>query len=261
MEIHFEILNDYRKFKKGDHYDIEIKPKEILYLMAPNRYGKTTLLNALRGQKDSLEEMNRHDTDGVGNQMREITYVECKKNIKVEGFDYDETFFMESVSDDPCSFENAATAWGLVSTGGMATQRFSKGEKSLFLICKLKKQIMDCLIKKYGSIDEWKSSGKTGLVVVDEIDDGLDPVMQMNYNNIIMDLFIDTFNIDVVVVSHSLLCSLGKFKKEGYSAMIYHFGLNRKYLPESYFNIVTGYNLTEPDDDDFVSDEQVDLNN
>lgn len=129
MKINFEILDDYRNFKKGDNYSIEINPKEILYLSAPNKYGKTTLLNSLRGQKDSLKEINLLYTDGMSCQTREITYVECKKYIKIEGFDYDESFFMESVSDEPCSFENSATAWGLSMTGGMTVQRYSKGEK------------------------------------------------------------------------------------------------------------------------------------
>lgn len=257
MEIHFEILNDYRNFKKGDNYTIEIIPNEILYLAAPNKYGKTTLLNALRGRKDSLKELNLHDTDGMSCQTRDLTYVECKKYVNVEGFDYDEAFFMESVSDDPCSFENAATAWGLVTTGGLSVQRYSKGEKAVFLLCKLADQIKKCLIKKYGSVDEWKSSGKKGLVVIDEIDDGLDPHFQLNYNGIIRKIFIDAFSVDVVVVSHSLLCPLGKFKTDDYHAMVYSFKCNRKFIPETWFNLETKYTLVKDDEECLYFYEQI----
>lgn len=244
-KIDFEITKDFRNFKTGEKFCLDIIPNEILYVAAPNRFGKTTLLNGLRGMKDSLLEDNKSDFDGMTSISRSIAYLECESSMNINGYDYDEAFFMEAITDDPTSFENSATAGGFICGGGFATQKMSKGEKALFLIVKIKDKITKYLNKKYGSIDEWKKSGKTGLVVLDEIDDGLDASIQLKYNDIVFKLFMKEFNLDAVIVSHSLLCPLGKGRFEGCSAMVYDMRSNLKITPKEYFEIESGFLIKE----------------
>lgn len=243
MKIDLKILNNFRNFTIGQEFCIDIIHGELLYVTAPNRFGKTTLLNALRGSLDSLKEVNEKETDGLTPSSRAKAYLECGANVEVSGFDYDEAFFLESVTDDPSSFENSSTAWGLIATGGLSAQKFSKGEKAIYLLARIKDKISKYLAQKYGSIEGWKNSGKSGLVVLDEIDDGLDPQYQMCYNNIIYKLFIEEFNLDAVIVSHSLICPLGKSKKHNYSVMVYKMNGNIKISPEDYFLVESGYKI------------------
>lgn len=243
MKINFEITKDFRRFKAGQKFCLDIIPNEILYIAAPNRYGKTTLLNGLRGIKDSLLETNKSDFDGMTSSARELAYLECGACMNIQGYDYDEAFFMEAVTDDPTSYENSATAEGLVCGGGYYTQRMSKGEKAIYLIAKIRDRITKYLNKKYGSIEKWKSSGKSGLIVLDEIDDGLDPSLQMKYNDLVSKFFIKEFNLDAVVVSHSLMCPLGKTRYEDCSAMVYEMQYNLKLPPIEHFEMESDYEI------------------
>lgn len=245
MKIDFVIKKDFRKFKKGNKFCLDIIPNEILYVAAPNRFGKTTLLNGLRGKKDSLAETNKHDFDGMTSVARQIAYMECESCMDISGYDYDEAFFMEAVTDDPTSFENSATAGGLIGGGGYYTQKMSKGEKAVYLIAKIRDRITKYLNKKYGSVEDWKASGKTGLIVLDEIDDGLDPFFQTRYNDLIFGHFVKEFNLDAVVVSHSLICPLGKTKYEDCSVMVYDMQCNFKLTPKEHFEIESGFLIKE----------------
>jgi hypothetical protein len=252
MKIDFIIKKDFRKFKEGDKFCLDIVPNEILYVAAPNRFGKTTLLNGLRGLKDSLAETNKYDFDGMTSSARELAYLECGACMDISGYDYDEAFFMEVITDDPTSFENSATAGGLVGGGGFFTQKMSKGEKAIYLIAKIKDRITKYLNKKYGSVEEWKTSGKTGLIVLDEIDDGLDPFFQTRYNELIFNQFVKGFNLDVVVVSHSLICPLGKTKFKDCSVKVYNMQFHIKLTPKEHFEIESGFIIKEENGNDDV---------
>jgi len=203
MEIRFTIEKDCRSFKEGENHVIVPEKEGILYISGRNGSGKSTLLHIMRRHLDSLKAMNLKITVGMEDPRIETASLEP---IKMEGFEYDEAFYLDSVTDDPINMYNSASASGFLQGGGMESQRHSRGENSIVMLDRFRTKITKYLTDKYGSVEEWKKTGKRGLIVLDEIDEGLDIPMQFGFNVIIETVFINEFGCDVICVSHNAIC-------------------------------------------------------
>lgn len=234
MNINIHIKEDFRNFKSGRDYNINVPDNGILYLGGTNECGKSTLLQILRSNKDSLYDINKKLFD------RMVDFrIENSKSLPVDisGYDYDETFFLDSIIDDPCSFVMSASASGFIDGGGFLAQRQSKGEKTLVMIAKFEEKIKKYLINKYGSIEEWKNSGKKALVVFDEADEGLDMRMQFNFNKFLHNVYNKKYNMDVIVVSHNPIVILSKTDGE---IKVYDIEYNLDTDPSEYIYLLSG---------------------
>lgn len=202
--MRIEIVEDFRSFKKGDTYDIEIEQFGITYITGNNASGKSTLLQSLRVQCDTLEEVKMDRTEGVGSSTLRRIKSDVLPKIKIEGFDYDEVYALDAIVDDPSSFENSATAGSFWIGGGYMAQSQSKGEKSIILLGRFIKDIQKYL-DKLEIKDKYK---KNRLFIIDEVDEGLDLRLQFKYNYILNNKFNNEFLGDVLVVTHNPICML-----------------------------------------------------
>lgn len=202
--IKIEILEDFRCFKKGDTFKIEINPFGITYVVGDNGSGKSTLLQALRLQCDSLKKINNVRTDGVGSLILRNMEKDVLPKIKIKGFDYDEVYCLDSVVDDPNSLDNSCTAWSIYAGGGLGTGRASKGEKALFLLGRFIRDIKGEMDK----LTEEERIKHKRLFIIDEVDEGLDLRLQFKFNWILERKFCTDYFGDVLVVTHNTICML-----------------------------------------------------
>lgn len=202
--IKIEILDDFRCFKKGDVFEIDIERLGITYIVGNNGSGKSTLLHSFRLLSDSLEKTNKDRADGIKNTILERVKNEVLPKIKIDGFDYDEIYSLDSVVDDPNSLENCATAYSFVAAGGYASQRASKGQKAVFLLSRYIKDVKAQLNK----LPKKDLLSKKRLFIIDEADEGLDLRLQFKYNTILENKFCSEYLGDVIVVSHNAICML-----------------------------------------------------
>lgn len=202
--IKIEILEDFRCFKKGDIFKIEINPYGITYVVGDNGSGKSTLLQALRLQCDSLKKVSDVRTDGVGSQTLRNIQKNVLPKLKIKGLDYDEIYCLDSIVDDPNSLDNSSTAWSIYAGGGLGTIRASKGEKSLFLLSRFIRDIKSEMDK----LTEEERIKHKRLFIIDEVDEGLDLRLQFKYNWILERKFCTDYLGDVLVVTHNALCML-----------------------------------------------------
>ena len=202
--IKFTILEDFRTFKKGESFEIKVKPIGITYVVGKNGSGKSTILQILRALKDSLYKVNKERADGMELQSIEEIKRNVLPNVKIEGFDYDEVYCLDSVVDDPSSLINSSTAYSFAVGGGLMLQKASKGEKSVYLIDRFRKDIE----KSIGDLEHIDFKSTKRLFIIDEIDEGLDLKLQLLYNRILERNFNLKYFGDVLVVSHNILCTL-----------------------------------------------------
>jgi len=242
--INVKIKEKTRCFYGMEEYNLNIPDKGVLYLCGQNKTGKTTILQYIRTKKDSLKNINLDAFDGMTSFVLTSTAMEP---IEVNGLEqYDEIFCLDSIIDDPNSMENSATAAALFTGGGLTASHKSKGEKSVLIINLFLNKISKYLIKKYGSEDKWKSSNKKGLIILDEVDEGMDMVYQSNFNRtVIKTLCNERFNCDVICVTHSMLTLLGKVDDSGKDyGTCYDIYLFVEMTPTEYFESITGYKVT-----------------
>lgn len=204
----FKFKQDYRKFKKDEEIQIPVQKFGITYIGGKNGSGKSTLLHMIRNTKDSLEEVNNHDWDGIGSTRLEQVKVKMPDVVEISGVEaYDEVFCFDSVVDDPNSSTGAgASAFSFVQNGGYQMQVISRGQSSAMLFIKFKEKVKRYLDKKYQNPEEFLK--KKMLVILDEVDEGLDIAMQAKWNHILLMHFILEFGCDVICVSHNPFCIL-----------------------------------------------------
>lgn len=219
MEISIKFNKDYRGvFKEGQEVKIPIE-KGITYLVGKNGSGKSTLLRAIRATQDDFHKMNIDIHDGMVSSR--ITYVkqDIESNIlEVNLGDFKQVFVIDAEADDPTSFENSATAYGGVAGGGLAKMRMSRGQSTIVLFNKFIKDVEDRFQKFFDDalavdirdeelakmLESWKP-----LVIIDEIDEGLDLRVQAHFNQILSNKFC-TLGARVLVVSHNPVCMLSQ---------------------------------------------------
>lgn len=234
--ITIKINHDYRRFKEGEEFNLDVSPSHVLFLTGNNRTGKSSILRGIRGIKDTLKEVNKDCWDGMRSLVNENAALEFQANASIEGLDqFDEVFCLDRVTDDPNSFEASATASGFVDGGGLYCQRASGGEKSLIMI--------DMFTKK---VAEHHKQGNKALIILDEIDNGFDINLQQRFVKVIKNVLdrVIKEEYSLLIVTHSPLAILSKFN-ETLKYKIYD--MNHKYTfysGEMWFYLNTGIKIS-----------------
>lgn len=206
---------DERMFKKGTSVNIELIPGMVNYMVGPNGSGKSTLLHAIRAHKDSVHESLSSDRKSDFARGHDLLLYDGVFDI--EGLDqFEHVFALDAAEDNPVSFEKAATATALLDGGGYWFMHHSRGEGSKMLISRFISDMqnitgasIDKESKKPVNIPKTKS-----LVIIDEIDEGLDLKSQSTFHRILNNIC-NIFNATVLCVCHNPICilfdSFGKF--------------------------------------------------
>lgn len=229
------------KPEKRTTHHLSIPEHGILYLCGKNRCGKSTVLQYIRSQRDSLKEINLRMTDSM--ESTAIRVAACEP-ITVKGLDaYDEIFCLDSAVDDPNLSENSCSAVSLIMGGGMKASSLSRGEKAMYIISRFMGKIQKHVTDRYGSLDTWKKSGKKGLIILDEVDEGLAAKPQIRFNETIIKKFcIGELGCDVICVTHSPLTMMGK--ASDLEIVCYDMMKGCETTPNQFFKDLTGYNIT-----------------
>ena len=234
--IKITINEVYRRFNKGDVFELDVSPSHTLFLTGSNGTGKSSILRGIRGIKDTLEEVNKKCWDGMCSSVNEMASLDFQANASIGGLDqFDEVFCLDRVADDPTSFEAAATASGLIGGGGFYTQRASGGEKSLIMI--------DMFTKK---IAKHHKQGNKALIILDEIDNGFDVNLQQKFlkgTRRILDKAIEE-EYSLLIVTHNPLVIISKLNK-AFKYKIYDMNLRYTFdSAEMWFYVNTGMKIS-----------------
>lgn len=199
----------------GDRFDIPLRLGDVNYIVGSNGSGKSTILQTIRAKKDSLYEINKDEFGGMSSQNIRLLK---GSPISITGIEdrFTHVFCIDAIEDDPCNFINSATAFGFVNGGGMAATNSSKGQKSISMLGGLFKKIQTAL---NFTIDDYKS-GKimeesASLILVDEIDEGLDLGNLFNFDHLMHNLC-RVFNGTVICVTHNPLVCYGNKLRGSY---------------------------------------------
>ena len=213
----FIFNKDFRKFKAGDVIDIPVKPG-ITWIVGSNGSGKSTLMKILRQRLDSLKDILDQKRDGGTKVDQDI--LELKpEDVTIENANYPHQFFLDAVADDPSALWNSHSAYAYMIGGCNAVSKCSKGEKSFTMLATFltdskgifgEKQIAE-LMEKIKTDDKFIPS--PNLVVLDEIDEGMDLKSQSKLVNII-NRITDMLLADVVVITHSIMVPIFAGVKE-----------------------------------------------
>ena len=209
-KLKVKVSEKFRCFDECE-FDIPIRKGEVNYIMGDNCCGKTTVLQRIRSEKDDLDIANKKTFDGMFSTKIQMMKFEPIEVIGVnENFTH--VFALDSVEDDPSSFINSATASSFVSGGGMEAQNLSKGDKAKRMISSFLYKIQNEL----GYSIEKHKNGETltdvsPLVIVDEIDEGMDLSNIMRFDNMLYNLC-RVFNATILCVTHNPLVLFGSDK-------------------------------------------------
>ncbi len=219
--ITIKINHSYKSFKEGEEFNLDVSPSHVLFITGNNRTGKSSILRGIRGIKDTLKEVNKDCWDGMCSSVNKNAALEFQANVSIEGLDqFDEVFCLDRVTDDPNSFEVAATASGLVGGGGLYCQRTSGGEKSLIML--------GMFVKK---IAKHHKQGNKALIILDEIDNGLDVNLQIKFVKGVKDALDKVIKEEysLLIVTHNPLTILSKDNQFKYKI----YDMNHKYTFDS----------------------------
>lgn len=205
-KLHVRITDHCRCFEPCE-FDIPIKKGCVNYMVGGNGSGKTTILQKIRSEKDSLYDLNKRNRDGMTSHNVDI--VKCEP-IEINGVDdFSHVFALDAIEDDPLNLINAATAYGLVAGGGFAVQHRSKGEKTKIMLSQLITNIQNTL---NFTVDNYRNGkeieGCTPLILIDEIDEGMDFKSMLTYDRILTSMC-NIFNATVICVTHNPLVCFG----------------------------------------------------
>lgn len=171
---------DVRCFKQGDQFEFNLDEHPIIYIVGDNATGKSTLLNSIRTTKHT-----------IANESLALEKVDFK-NVSVEGLDaYDKIFCLSSEVDDPVNMYNACDAVAYIENGGYGQRRLSNGQKSGSQIGRFVERI-----KKE------KAENDKVLIILDEVDKGLDLNKQIAFNTMLLNMAF-MFNADIICVTHN----------------------------------------------------------
>lgn len=205
--ITIKFNEDWRTFRKGQEITIPMNTLGVTYLVGPNGCGKSSILRAIRAINDTLEEQRRSDFDGCRTSKITDVVNDLKKGImEISGLDnYTHIYAFDAEVDDCSNFANSATAYALVQGGGYAALRSSRGQTALVQFAKFIKRFQQDAAKfnNEGKIN-WRP-----LVIIDEVDEGLDIRMQLQWNAMIESKFCLRL-ADILVVSHNAACMMSK---------------------------------------------------
>lgn len=204
--ISIKFNENYRNnFKAGQVVEIPTPVLGIVYLTGPNGCGKSTILRAIRSQKDSRKNTLKDRFDGCRNPKIEFVEKDIKDGkLEVSGIDqFSHIFAFDAEADDPGHVLNSASAYGFVSGGAHAALRQSRGQGVLMQLYRFMEEFK-AVAEKEQSSENWRP-----LVIIDEIDEGLDIRMQLRWNSILVDKF-RMRGATVLIVSHNPVCMLSQ---------------------------------------------------
>ena len=202
--INIKFNEDYRKiFKKDQEVAIPTRPMCITYIVGPNGCGKSTLLRSIRTIKDTLEAQRLNDFDGCrNNRISDIKRDIQAGKLEVVGVEqFSHVFAFDAEADSNTDVLNAYSAGGFMAGGGLAASRMSRGQGVLIEFAKFSKRFEEVAAKHIGD-ENW-----CPLVIIDEIDEGLDIRMQLQWNMLLTRKFC-LAGAAVLVVTHNPICML-----------------------------------------------------
>ena len=233
--MRIKITKDFRCFKKGEVYELDLQPGEITFVVGPNGCGKSTLMFALRAIKDSMKELNNKRSDGMRDLSLKMHYLDVISHTSIEDYDFKLAFFRDTVVDNPTSFMNAASAYGLVAGGGLSSQTKSCGQGQLNQMLRFWQDIIEACGDK---------SDERILIVMDELDDSLDLKAQARFGYIASKMLLDKYpNASILIVTHSIITAMGAEQFSTVKSRVFDVKRNQYTTAESYFNTETGLHL------------------
>lgn len=235
--INIKFNEDFRKvFKAGQEINIPTNLFGITYLVGPNGCGKSTILRAIRSINDSMAKKLKHDFDGCrGNKVSSVAEAVEKGIIEISGLEkYTHIFAFDAEADDCCNVLNAASAYGFITGGGHAAQFTSRGQTAGVQFVKFISYFEECAKKAENAGEKFRP-----LVIIDEIDEGLDIRIQVKWNSILEYRF-GAQLADILVVSHNPVCMLSK----AYKSIAVDITTNKQVTPQEYIENLTGVTIT-----------------
>lgn len=235
--IDIKFNEDYRNaFRKDQVISIPIRPLTVTYLVGPNGCGKSTILRAIRSINDTLESNRVSDFDGCRNTR--ITHVarDMKSGIfEVTGAEeFSHIFAFDAEADNNTDVLNAYSAGGFVCGGGYAATRMSRGQNVLVEFSKFTRRFEE-YAEKHIKDQNWNP-----LIIIDEVDEGLDVRMQFNWNAVLERKFCFK-GATVLIVSHNPVCMLS----QGLLVKAFNIVTGELYdKPGDYIEKLTGYTIT-----------------
>lgn len=201
MEITISFNAKVRKFNPGESRTI--RGGAVTWLVGKNGCGKSTFMQLLRNHRDDMKSVNSRRYDGMVSST--LTSL-AGADVTIVGMDeYRHCLFLDSVVDYPLNFENAATAAGLIGGGGMAMTKLSRGQGSTMCLHRFMCDIAEV-------IKPADDNGRA-LIVMDEVDEGMDMDAQAMFGSSLVYLISDTFDADVICITHSILPILASREK------------------------------------------------
>lgn len=199
----FDISDDFRCFKKGQQIKLDLCGHRVNYIVGPNACGKSTLMHAIRAKKHDLADYNKNLYDGMSNMEDKFM---ATSGITIDGLEnFDQIFVLDSIDDDPLSFTNSATASSYIMGGGYQMARMSKGQKAQAMQNKFINSIQSVTNFSIADFNNGKQYSKHPLIIVDEIDEGLDVKLQSKFD-VIMSNLSCIYNATVVCICHNFMC-------------------------------------------------------
>lgn len=233
--IKLTVRHDFRCFKKDSVYELDLRPGEITFMVGDNGCGKSSIMLALRSKLDSLAESDNKNSDGMKKMTLLMHYLDVKTGFEIEGFEFDKAFFRDTVVDNPTSFINSATAYGLVMGGGLSAQHRSAGQVNIDQIIRF---ISD-IVKTIG-----EHSDERILIGIDELDDSLCVRSQLHQVHIMSEMLLKRYpNASILYISHSIVSALGIVAHPEIPCRCYDIPNNRYCDPTEYFKQETGFDI------------------
>lgn len=172
------VTEDFRNFKAGDVIDFTgLEKFQSITVVGENGCGKSTILQALRGQTGKTTSLYKSDFEKLG------------KNVKIE-HSYENVLFFDAVKDNGNDFMVGFDAVNYVNAGGFATKNLSHGQGALYYISKFLQENEKNIVP-----------GKT-LLVFDEIDNGLSLQNMSKFVNFIHKMMYER-KCHVLIASHN----------------------------------------------------------
>lgn len=233
--IKLTVKRDFRCFKKDQVFELDLKPGEITFMVGANGCGKSSIMLALRSHLDSLAELDNKRSDGMKKMTLMQHYLDVKTGFNIEGFDFTKAFFRDTVVDNPSSFINSASAFGLVMGGGLSAQHKSAGQNNVNQMIRF---ISD-IVKTIGD-----SSDERILIGIDELDDSLSIRTQLKQVYIMSEMLLKRYpNASILYISHSIISVLGMKAYHDIPCRCYDMMNNLYCDPAEYFEQETGYSI------------------
>lgn len=180
-KITIKAKEKYRSFSEGYTVTLDYNDVGTIYLMGKNGCGKSTLIQAIRGQSNSNK-----DAKDKWNAKDVCIDVLSHFDVNIEGFNNVYHLDIDGL-DNATSMWNSADASGFIQFGGWATRSLSAGEKSVVMFSNLRNEIKD---------------EENTLIILDELDGHFDTEFTMKFPRLLNRLFPKSKKL---IVTHDIL--------------------------------------------------------